>query len=155
MRVTVNSSIQVDATAERVWELLCDARLPLTAPCCFKIGVPTPESCTLVSEEGAVGAHRQCRTSDGVIHQRITEWSPPHQLGFELVSDTLGLERDIASMSDTFRVDRERDGCRLSRRTIFDTKGVLAAPKACVIRLSVWNIHRYVMRNFKHLAEAA
>src|SRR5262245_24987325 len=155
MRLTVETAISIEAQTEEVWNLLCDARLPLTAPCCFKIGVPTPESCTLVSEQGEVGARRQCRTKQGVINQRITEWAPPHQLGFVMESDTLGLEEHLAAMSDTFSVAGTDRGCVLSRRTDFETKGAFALPKACVFRISVWNIHRYVMRNFKTLAEAA
>jgi hypothetical protein len=88
MRVTVESRIDVQAAPQRGWNLLCDARLPLTAPCCFKIGVPTPRSCALVIERGEVGARRQCRTAEGVVME----------------SDTLGLERHLASMSDTFLV---------------------------------------------------
>ena len=155
MQVTVETAVSIDAPTEAIWNLLCDARLPLTAPCCFKIGVPTPERCTLVSEQGQVGARRQCQTKQGVINQRITEWAPPHQLSFVMESDTLGLEQHLAGMSDTFSVAKSGEGSVLSRRTVFETKGSFALPKACVFRLSVWNIHRYVMRNFKALAEAA
>jgi hypothetical protein len=155
MRVNVESRIDVVASADRVWELLCNAKLPLTAPCCFKIGVPTPRNCTLVSETGGVGAHRQCRTGNGVINQRITEWVPPYKLSFMVESDTLGLEKHIRSMNDTFTIESISGGIRLSRRTAFETHGFLSIPKSCVMKQSVRHIHRYVMRNFKVLAEAA
>jgi hypothetical protein len=89
-----------------------------------------------------------------VINQRITEWQPPFQLSFEMESNTLGLERHIASMVDTFTVDAAGAGSRLSRRTVLETPGIFALPKACLFRISLWHIHRYVMRNFKVLAEA-
>lgn len=81
MRVQVESKVDVAAAPDRVWGFLCDAKLPLIAPCCFKIGVPTPHSCTLVSEEGRVGAQRQCRTGDGGGWRGSRRYQPP---AFEL-----------------------------------------------------------------------
>jgi hypothetical protein len=67
----------------------------------------------------------------------------------------LGLEKHIAAMNDTFLVETlAKGGSRLSRRTVFETKGFLSILKAWLIRQSVRHIHRYVMRNFKALAEA-
>ena len=153
MQTSVKSQIEIHASPETVWGLLCDAKLPLTAPCCFKIGVPTPERCTLVSEKGVVGAKRQCQTRQGIINQEITEWLPPQRLSFNFESSTLGLEKHIASMSDTFVVVGTEHGSRLSRQTDFSTRGLLAVPKAILFKISIWHIHRYVMRNFRVLAE--
>jgi hypothetical protein len=155
MRVTVQSSIEIDATPERVWSLLCDARLPLSAPWCFRLGVPTPKSCRLVSDAGRVGSTRQCQTARGVINQRITAWVPPTELAFAMESTTLGLERHIAAMNDRFEIRSGTAGCRLSRITVLETRGSFAAVKAIAFRLSLGRIHRFVMRNFKALAEAA
>jgi hypothetical protein len=90
-----------------------------------------------------------------VINQTITEWTPPHRLAVLAHSNTIGLERHVAGMADTFVLDSHSAGTRLTRRTEFDTTGAMAIAKACLFRLSVKHIHRYVMRSFKALAEAA
>ena len=154
MKVIVESAIDVRASPEKVWGLLYNAKLPLSAPCCFKIGVPTPDRCTLVSERGAVGAQRRCQTKEGEINQRITEWDPPRRLSFVMESNTLGLEKHISAMSDTFTIQPADAGCRLTRRTTIETKGFLAFPKSLLFRVSMGHIHRFVMRNFKALGEA-
>jgi hypothetical protein len=42
MTVHVSSSVEIDAAPERVWAVLCDAAMPLTAPCEFRWGVLSP-----------------------------------------------------------------------------------------------------------------
>jgi hypothetical protein len=151
----VTTSIRIAAAPERVWPILCDARLPLTAPCWFRLGVPTPERCRLVAEEGAVGARRQCITSQGQVDQRITEWIPNERLSFAAVGDTIGLQEHLERMEDTFTLDPlPGGGTCLSRTTRFQARSGLPALKSVALRAVVRRIHRYVLRNFKTLAEA-
>lgn len=58
-------------------------------------------------------------------------------------------------MTDTFTIEAAPSGARLSRRTEFETHGMMAGAKACLFRATVRHIQRYVMRSFKALAEAA
>ena len=149
----VFSSVLIRSDPGRVWSLLCDARMPLAAPCCFRIGVPTPERCRLVGDATGVGAHRQCQTRQGTIDQRITEWEAPSRLSFEMVTDSMGLGKHLRSMADTFTLEPAEGGTRLTRLTRFETKGPFAGAKALLFRLSVRHIHRYVMKGFKVLGE--
>lgn len=151
--VIVESHIDIEAPPPEVWRHLCDARLPLTAPCCFTIGVPRPETCRLVGDASGVGAQRQCQTDRGTIDQTITEWEPPKRLSFVATANTLGLERHIRDMRDTFTIQETRQGSRLTRTTRLATDGIFAVPKAWVFGVSVRFLHRYVLRNFKALAE--
>lgn len=151
---TVTTSIDIQAPPEKVWHVLGDAQLPLTAPCWFRLSVPTPQRCQLVAERGGVGARRQCITSRGQIDQRITEWAENERLTFEVVSDTVGLSACLDHMHDTFTLERLPDGrTRLTRWTQFQTRGWLNGVKAVALCLVVKRIHRYVMENFKAIAE--
>ena len=151
--IVVETSITIFARPTEVWRYLCDARLPLTAPCCFKIGVPKPEACRLVGDMSGVGAQRQCQTDRGVINQTITEWEAPRRLSFAVNSDSIGLGRHIRNMDDTFSIEETVGRVRLIRRTRFSTQGPFSLPKSWLFRAAVKHVHRYVMRNFKALAE--
>ena len=151
---TITTSIVINATPEKIWPFLCHAKLPLTAPCWFRMGVPTPERCQLLSEVGSVGAKRQCVTSRGRINQEITEWIENKKLSFEVIDDSVGLKRCFTSMKDTFLLESlSETDTRLTRITTFQPRGLAGNVKALFLGLVVKKIHRYVMKNFKTLAE--
>src|SRR3712207_9441807 len=86
MTVRVTSSIRVDAPPEAVWAVLCDARMPATAPCEFRFGAlgpPRPLRCELPDSRGGVGARRRCRTDQGGVEPRVVEWSVGERLACE------------------------------------------------------------------------
>jgi hypothetical protein len=152
--VSVVTSVDISADPAAIWRILCDAKLPLTAPCWFRLGVPTPERCTLVSEAGGVGAGRRCTTDRGTIRQRITEWQENERLSFEWVEDTVGLGKHLNAMRDTFTLEiLEPKLTRLSRRTEYEPKEALGCLRRAALRFTVKRIHRFVMRNFKAISE--
>jgi hypothetical protein len=151
----VSSEVFIAASPERVWPRLCDADLPLVAPCCFRAGIPTPESCHLPEGNGGIGARRQCKSTHGVVHQRITEWQPSSRLSFFAESDTIGLSGLVSALQDTFTLTPSSGGTLLRRVTTFHTTGILAMPRAVAVYFALRQIHRFVNRNFKALAEAA
>jgi carbon monoxide dehydrogenase subunit G len=153
VKVSISTSIKVGAPPETVWSFLCDASMPTAAPWCFKLGVPTPRECTIIGETGGIGAHRQCRTSKGFIDQQITEWIPPSRLTFVAKSDTIGMYKHVRTMQDTFLLEHDGDGTTLTRMTQFETVGFLAVLKGLLFKLTVRQLHRYVMEGFRDLAE--
>lgn len=154
MKVTVLTSVSIAAPATRVWKFLCDASMPTAAPWCFKLGVPTPNECTIVGETTGIGAHRQCRTNKGFVDQRVTEWIPPKKLSFVATSDTIGMYRHVKAMQDTFLLEESGKAVTvLTRRTEFETSGAFAPIKAWLFRMVVRRLHKYVMEGFRSLAE--
>jgi hypothetical protein len=154
-KAEVITRVMVNAAPEKVWKYLCDAHMTTAAPWCFQLGVPTPQQCRIIGEASGVGAHRQCQTDRGFIDQRITEWLPPRRLTFVATSDTIGMYRHVREMQDTFLLEPAPGGTELTRLTRFETKGIFGALKAYLFRLTIRRLHRYVMENFKALAEAA
>lgn len=154
VKVSVSTSITIAAPAEKVWTYLCDANMPTAAPWCFNLGVPTPRECTIVDETSGIGAHRQCRTSNGFIDQQITEWVPPRRLAFVARSDTIGMYRHVKSMQDTFMLEQTNNsGTILTKVTQFESKGIFAPIKSWLFGLTIRRLHRYVMEGFRTLAE--
>jgi uncharacterized protein YndB with AHSA1/START domain len=154
--ITVVTSVDIAAEPNAVWRILCDAKLPLTAPCWFRLGVPTPEKCAIVTEIGGVGAGRRCTTSRGIINQRITEWDENERLAFEWVDDTMGLKDYLNRMRDTFTLESpDKKLTRLVRQSEYEPKDSVGWMRRAVLRLIVKRIHRFVMRNFKAISESA
>ena len=152
--ITIITSVDIAAESGTIWRVLCDARLPLTAPCWFRLGVPTPEKCAIVSESGGVGAGRHCTTNRGTINQRIIEWEESRRLAFEWVDDTVGLGSYLNHMRDTFTLEPLEPGrTRLVRRTEYEPKNTVGWLRRTILRLTVKRIHRFVMRNFKAICE--
>jgi len=153
--ITVVTSVDIAAEPNAIWRILCDAKLPLTAPCWFRLGVPTPEKCAIVTEAGGVGAGRRCTTNRGSINQRITQWDENERLAFEWIDDTVGLGAYLNSMRDAFTLEPlETKRTRLVRRTEYEPKDSVGWVRRAVLRLVVKRIDRYVMRNFKTISES-
>jgi hypothetical protein len=152
--LTLDLAIDIDAPPERVWPLLCGARMELPPPCWFHLGVPLPRECRLPDGKGGVGARRQCVSSLGCIDQRITTWEAGRRLAFERVEDTIGLGTCLTRMEDAFTLERRPEGMtRLRRLTRFGVRGPCASAKTFVLRLVAARVHRYVLENFRALAE--
>lgn len=121
---------------------------------CFRMGIPSPIECKLTKEINGIGSQRQCKTNRGFINQRITEWNPPHRLVFITISDTVGIYKNIENMEDTFILEPQGEiNTQLTRITKFETKGSFKIIKRRLFKMTVKRLHKYVMEEFKTLAE--
>lgn len=150
--IRIRTGIRLAAPPERVWPLLCSARMELPVPDCFRVGVPAPRECRTVGTPGP-GATRECVSDRGVVRQRITGWEEGRRLAFERTSDPAGLDRLLEAMHDTFTLEPLPGGAtRLTRTTLLRPRRRCGI-EGMLLRLVVPHIHRYVHRNFRRLLE--
>ena len=159
MTVRVSSSVQIDAPPDAVWAVLCDARMPLTAPCEFRWGAlspPTPVHCELPDGRGGIGTRRRCVTDRGSVEQQITEWMVGERLAFELVSEDTGLSRHVQSMRDVFTLAPATSANRtvLTRSTELEAAGPCPRLRGVALSVAVRRVHHFTLRGFKTVAEA-
>lgn len=140
------SRVGIRATREAVWPLLCGSTMTLPPPLLLRLGVPRPVACRLKDD----GLTRECITDRGRVEQRILERRPTERLAFERVRDSVGLDRWVVSMKDTFILEDAPEGMTLTRRTEVQPRGC-AGP---AIKFALRRIHRYVHRNMKEQAES-
>lgn len=157
--VRVTTSVEIAAPARVVWARLCDADMPATAPCEFRLGrlgPPRPVRCELPAGHGGVGATRRCVTTRGVVAQRVTEWVEEERLAFELVAEDAGLGAHVAAMRDAFLLaPTAAGGTRLTRCTELVPHGPCRRLRGMVLAVAIRRVHRFTMRGFRLAAEAA
>ena len=155
--VRVTSAIQIAAPVPAVWATLCDADMPATAPCEFRLGrlgPPRPVRCELPDGAGGVGATRRCVSDRGTVTQRVTEWAEGERLAFELVAEDAGLGAHVAAMRDVFELAGAGGGTRLTRRTELVPRGPCPRLRGLALAVAVRRVHRFTMRGFQRIAEA-
>lgn len=156
--VRISTALEIAASPSTVWSRLCDAEMPATTPCEFRLGVfspPRPLACELPSGAGGVGATRRCVSDRGVVLQRITDWSVNERLAFELVSENAGLGTHVREMRDVFELTPLPQGAtRLERTTELVPAGPCPRLRGFALALALRRVHRFTMHGFKSLAEA-
>ena len=150
--ISIETSVEVEASAAAVWARLCDAQMPAIAPCEFRLGhfgPPQPLRCELPSGVGGVGRERRCVTTSGVVTQRITEWAEHEHLAFEVVSEDAGLGVHVRAMRDDFWVTAlAPTRTRLTRRTALEPQGPCPRLRGVALRFAIQRVHRFTMRGF-------
>jgi hypothetical protein len=87
----VVSSIEIDATPERVWENVVGfGELPPPTELLFASGVAYPIHARI--EGSGVGAIRRCEFSTGAFVEPITRWDAPNVLAFDVASQPPPME---------------------------------------------------------------
>lgn len=156
--VCVTSAIEIAAPRSAVWARLCDAEMPATVPCEFRLGPfgpPRPLRCELPEGVGGVGATRRCVSERGTVLQRVTEWRAGERLAFELIAEDAGLGAHVAAMRDVFELaPGAAGGTRLTRRTELLPRGPCPRLRGLALAVALRRVHRFTMRGFRHVAEA-
>ena len=153
MNVNVVSKILINADKTQVWDCLCNAKMEISSPWWFKVGIPTPKQCLVVNENKGIVTDRQCQTSQGIINQKIIEWHPYYRLSFIPISNTIGLSNYVKNMKDTFFLKSLDEGVLLTRLTQIEITGFGSQIKGIALKFILKNIHIFVMKNFKIIAE--
>ena len=79
-------SVEVAASEQDVWDAVVHmGPIPAPPPAPFRWGLAYPMSGTIYGS--GVGAIREGVFSTGVAYERVTEWDPPRQLSFVVLSD--------------------------------------------------------------------
>jgi hypothetical protein len=164
----VHTSIEVNATPERIWPRLVQFR-PIAAPTewYFRLGIAYP---TVSYTEGAgVGAMRYCGFSTGDVAERITEWKPEDVLAFDVESqpapmvelspykdlDPPHLHGYVNSKKGEFRLVKLADGrTRIDGTSWYEIDMQPEAYWSAWVDASVHAIHRRVLTHIKEEVEA-
>ncbi|MBB5353233.1 hypothetical protein HNR46_003488 [Haloferula luteola] len=143
----IQTAITIPASPEQLWPLL--TRSSMNLPGCFCLGLPQPLSCELPDSEGGVGSIRHCHSDRGHIIQRITEWSPPSRLTFEMVSTDHCWAHQVQSLRETFHIIPLSHGLRVTRSTQLKATSPFSLIKEWGFSLGLKRIHFYVFKNWK------
>ncbi|TFV68139.1 UNVERIFIED_ORG: hypothetical protein E4P37_00160 [Bacillus sp. AZ43] len=148
--VRVTTTRVIPSSPADTWRLLCDSRLRLRPLCpVFYLGAPRPHECALPSGEGGPGAERECRSTAGTVHQRITVWEPPARLRFHMETTTLGFGRHLDALEDDFVLVPHPRGTRVTRTTTVVARGWLKPVVSAMVLVGLKSVHRFVFRNWQ------
>lgn len=136
----------------RVWPLLCNSQMAGATSPLFRLGVPQPIECRLPRGPGGVGAERECVSDQGVVHQRILEWSPESHLSFRMEETSLPFRSHIHEMVDTIDLIPTQAGVEVTRTTAIRVKGRFQLFRKVMLFLGVKQVHRFVFQNWLQLA---
>jgi hypothetical protein len=139
--------------ASTVWSLLCNSTMDVTTTLLFKLGVPHPVQCRVPDGHGGVGSERECVSDQGIVHQRILEWVPQQRLTIRVERTDLRIEKYVREMVETFDIVPTTAGVRVTRTTHVWTRGRFHLLKKLVLFFSLKQVHRYVFRNWRRLAD--
>jgi hypothetical protein len=138
--------------ASKVWSLMCNSQMDDTASLLFKLGVPQPIRCRVTGSQPGVGSERECVSDQGVVHQRILEWTPGKRLSFRMESTELAFRRYVRELVDTFDLSPTSTGVAVTRTTQVWTRGRAQYVRRVPLYLSLKKVHRFVFQNWVRLA---
>jgi uncharacterized protein YndB with AHSA1/START domain len=138
----------------RVWSLLCNSRMDNATALLFRLGVPHPIQCRILDETGGPGTERECVSDQGVVHQRILEWVPERRLAFRMEATDMEWGRHVRELSEAFDLVPVPGGVEVTRTSQVRVTGRAPWLRMLMLYLSLKQVHRYVFRNWKRLAEA-
>jgi hypothetical protein len=159
-------SIEVAATDRAVWDAVVHmGPIPAPPPAPFRWGLAYPMSGTI--HGAGVGAIREGFFSTGVAYERVTEWDPPRQLSFIVLSDPptmreLSPYRDVhaphvngyfRTLDARFTIARLGNGhvlLSLATRHELDLN-----PAFYWLPIAKWAVHTNKVRVLAHFAEQA
>jgi len=109
--------------------------------------------CRVPDGHGGVGSNRECTSDQGIVHQRILEWEPEKRLTIRMERTDLRIHEYVREMVETFDLVGIPGGVRVTHITRVWTQGWFRTLKKIVLYLSLKEVHRYVFRNWRRLAE--
>ena len=79
----VESTIIVKASPKEVWDAIIEfGDVEGPKPLLMRMGLPIPQSCSMSGF--GVGSERICQFNSGFIRERVTNWTPPYRLEFDV-----------------------------------------------------------------------
>jgi len=150
--MVIRTQQSFSSSASTVWSLICNSRMADESPLLFKLGIPQPVECRVPDGHGGVGSDRECVSDQGVVHQRILEWAPEKRLSFRMEWTNMRFQRYVSEILDTFDLVATNEGVGVTRTTQVWAKGRFQFLKRFVLFLCLKQVHRYVFRNWRRLA---
>jgi hypothetical protein len=153
--LTVRTRWSFRTPASAVWPLICNSRMDPSSSPLFELGVPRPIECRVPDGTGGVGSERECVSDQGVVHQRILEWTPEKHLSFRMERTDIGFRPLVDGLMDSFDFAPTKRGVTLTRTTRVWVRGRFPCAKEFLLFVGLKHVHRYVFRNWQRLAESA
>ena len=148
----VQTSCQINASADTIWPLLCNSRMEATQSCLFGLGVPQPEQCRLPDGHGGVGSSRQCISDKGIVEQKILVWDEPKHLSFKMEKTDIYFRKCVREIVESFELVPADDGKTiLTRTTNVTLQGRFQSIKGLILFIGLKKVHRFVFRNWQCL----
>ena len=140
------SSIQLKEAPEKVFAAIVHVDSVLAEPHWLHVlGLPRPLASHL--DTLAVGAHRKCYLSDGLIDERILSFNTPHSISMDMGGATMG-RAWLRLMEDEYHLEASIDGgTRITHTTQFASNLRPRAYWAAVERYTVRAQHQVVFDN--------
>lgn len=145
MRIQTSTVIKADP--DDLWPLLTNSAMEV--PGCFCLGLPRPVSCELPDSAGGVGAERRCISDRGTVVQRITRWTPPRELHFEMVSTDHCWAPQVETIREEFLIVPCERGVRITRTTTLKATRPFRFIKEVGFYLGLKRVHLYVFKNWR------
>lgn len=149
----VESKWIFNCAPEHIWPCFLSATMDNHRPLMFRVGIPKPVSCCLLSDDLTVGAIRQCTTERGTSDQAILDFVENRRLHYRMVNSSMPFGHWIERLEDTFTLAPLRDGrTAVGRRTVFTATGPMAFLKQIGIAIFLRQTHSYAARNWRRLS---
>jgi uncharacterized protein YndB with AHSA1/START domain len=162
----VNSTVEIDAPPERVWQCVVDFPEITERPeWLFRLGIACPQRARIEGE--GVGAVRHCEFTTGEFVEPITAWDPPRRLAFDVTEQPEPmfeltpyrhihpphLNGAFRSTRGEFRLVELPDGrTRLDGSTWYQLQ---IYPHAYWTLWTDWLVHRIHLRVLRHIERLA
>jgi Polyketide cyclase / dehydrase and lipid transport len=152
-RISVSSTVIINARPEDVWPLLCNFKLPKN-PKWYLKSLPFPQECKIIGKNG-IGAHRKCKTTKCHINQKITEWTPPNRLAFVVVSDNGGILKRVKRLEYILVLEWTGQSTSMTCRTNLDVNmnPILGYVKIPFLSFIMKKLQKFTIDGIKVLAE--
>jgi hypothetical protein len=149
---TITDTLIVSQSPETVWnELKNMDNVAASKGFLMKIGLPVPVSCKTEGE--GVGGKRTCYFESGYIEERITEWSSPNSMKFEITASDVPGRPWLTFRDASYQIKREGDHTIVTRSTTIVSRLSPAWYWRRLEAIGVHTEHRYlfeaVENNFK------
>ena len=133
---------------DAVWRGITNAEMILPQPIFFRVGIPLPVKCEIVSFSDGVGRKRKCTSDKGSVFQEITKFIENQELEFHMEYNTLEIPYTVKSMSDHFQIGIMPNGKTVvTRTTEIKIAGDPLMIKSLTVRFGIKAVHRYVFNN--------
>lgn len=151
-KMKIRTSTLIRSTPAQIWPLLTQSSMEV--PGCFCLGLPRPVACELPNSVGEVGSERRCISDRGVVVQKITAWTPPSFLRFEMVSTDHGWGPEVESIREEFHLCPGAADTRVTRTTTLVAAKPFRMIKEIGFYMGLKRVHFFVFKNWRAQAEA-
>lgn len=138
-----------------IWSGITHAEMILPKPFLFRVGIPLPKKCEILTYSNGIGTVRKCTSDRGHVIQKITKFAVNRELEFHMEFNTLDIPCDIQSMSDNFLISEVGRHSQVIRTTNIKLLNDRLGLKSMGVWMGIKSVHRYVFNNIDAIVTSA